>query len=191
MQNSFSKYKLSDFTPLCYSLMKYLQVDPFTASTHCLVWFRLHTRQQDADMPMLIENTHGSHQLRLNFGLDNEDQASGLNRYAFKTQVQLYKSLLHLKDNLCGRSVFPYEEAFLKNLDQMIKDVERGFASRYSVAITDSKTVFSICENTLLTSEEEPVFNLHSDQMGYEKAVADKISTIHKQKIKQFYGRRG
>jgi len=189
MQNSFSKYKLSDFTLLCYSLMKYLQVDPYTASTHCLIWFRLCTRQRDADMPMLTQSTHISHQLKLSFGLDGNDHISGLNRYAYKTQVQLYKSLLHLKNHLSSKSVLPYEEAFLISLDQMIKDVEFAFASRYSVAITDDKTVFSICSNTLNPSGDEPVFNLIADQNCYEKAIADKIRAIHINKIKQFYGR--
>ena len=189
MQNCFSKYKLSDFTPLCYSLMKYLQVDPYTASTHCLVWFRLCTRLQDTDVPMLTQNTHISHQLKLSFGFDNDNHISGLNRYAYKTQVQLYKSLIHLKDLLASKSVFPYEVAFIMNLDQMIKDVESGFASRYSVAITDDKTVFSICSNTLNPSGDEPVFNLLADQNCYEKAIADKIRAIHIHKIKQFYGR--
>lgn len=189
MQNSFSKYKLSDFTLLCYSLIKYLQVDPYTASTHCLIWFRLLTRQQDEDMPMLTQSTHISHQLKLSFGLDGNDHISDLNRYAYKTQVQLYKSLLHLKDLLSSKLVFPYEEAFLMNLDQMIKDVECVFASRYSVAITDDKTVFSICSGTLNPSDDEPVFNLLADQNCYEKAIADKIRAIHIHKIKQFYGR--
>jgi len=189
MQNSFSKYKLSDFTPLCYSLIKYLQVDPYTASTHCLVWFRLLTRQQDEDMPMMTQNTHISHQLKLSFGLDSDCYTNDLNRYAYRTQVQLYKSLLHLKDLLSSKSVFPYEEAFLMNLDQMIKDVESGFESRYSVAITDDKTVFSICSSTLNPSEDEPAFNLLADQNCYEKAIADKIRAIHIHKIKQFYGR--
>ncbi len=189
MQNSFPKYKLSDFTPLCYSLIKYLQVDPYTASAHCLVWFRLLTRRQDEDMPMLTQNTHISHQLKLSFGLDNDDHISDLNRYAYKTQVQLYKSLMHLKDLLASKSVYPYEKAFLKNLDQMIKDVESGFASRYSVAITDDKTVYSICNSTLNPSDNEPVFNLLADQNCYEKAIEDKVRAIHIHKIKQFYGR--
>jgi hypothetical protein len=189
MQKHFPKYKLSDFTPLCYSLIKYLQVDPYTVSAHCLVWFRLLTRQQDEDMPMLTQSTHISHQLKLSFGLDSNSQTNDLNRYAYKTQVQLYKSLLHLKDLLSSKSVIPYEEAFLMNLDQMIKDVECSFASRYSVAITDDKTVFSICNNTLNPTGDEPVFNLLADQTCYEKAITDKISAIHIHKIKQFYGR--
>ena len=186
MQKHFPKYKLSDFTPLCYSLIKYLQVDPYTVSAHCLVWFRLLTRQQDEDMP---NSTHISHQLKLSFGFDNNNHISGLNRYAYKTQVQLYKSLIHLKDLLDSKSVFPYEVAFIMNLDQMIKDVESGFASRYSVVITDDKTVFSICSSTLNPSGDEPVFNLLADQNCYEKAITDKISAIHIHKIKQFYGR--
>ena len=186
MQKHFPKYKLSDFTPLCYSFIKYLQVDPYTVSAHCLVWFRLLTRQQDEDMP---NSTHISHQLKLSFGLDRDCHTNDLNRYAYRTQVQLYKSLLHLRELLSSKSVFPYEEAFLMNLDQMIKDVESGFASRYSVPITDDKTVFSICNNTLNPTGDEPVFNLLADQNCYEKAIADKISAIHIHKIKQFYGR--
>ena len=189
MQKHFPKYKLSDFTPLCYSLIKYLQVDPYTVSAHCLVWFRLLTRQQDEDMPMLTQSTHISHQLKLSFGLDGNDYISDLNRYAYRTQVQLFKSLLHLRELLSSKSVFSYEEAFLINLNQMIKDVEYAFASRYSVAITDDKTVFSICNNTLNPTGDEPVFNLLADQNCYEKAIADKISAIHIHKIKQFYGR--
>jgi hypothetical protein len=189
MQNSFTKYKLSDFTPLCYSLIKYLQVDPYTVSAHCLVWFRLLTRQQDEDLPMLTQSTHISHQLKLSFGLDSNSQTNDLNRYAYKTQVQLYKSLLHLKKLLSSKSVFPYEEAFPMNLDQMIKDVEYAFASRYSVPITDDKTVYSICSNTLNPTGDEPVFNLLADQACYEKAITDKIRAIHIHKIKQFYGR--
>jgi hypothetical protein len=189
MNRNYPKYKLSDFTPLCYSLIKYLQADPYTVSAHCLVWFRLLTRQQDEDMPMITKSTHISHQLKLSFGLDHDDYTSDLNRYAYKTQVQLYKSLIHLKELLSSKSLLPYEEAFLNNLDQMIKDVERGFASRYSVAIMDDKTVYSICSNTLNTSGDEPVFNLLTDQNCYEKAIADKIRTIHIHKVKQFYGR--
>lgn len=189
MQNCFSKYKLSDFTQLCYSLMKYLQVDPYTASTHCLIWFRLCTRPQDTDMPMMTQNTHISHQLRLSFGLDSNSQTNDLNRYAYKTQVQLYKSLLHLRELLSSKSVFPYEEAFIMNLDQMMKDAEHSFASRYSVPITDDKTVFSICYSTLNPTGDEPVFNLSADQACYEKAITDKIRAIHIHKIKQFYGR--
>ena len=83
----------------------------------------------------------------------------------YRTEVQLYKSLLALKHGIDYKFITASQREALQALNCIISNIEYRFYKVYGMEIEDKRTVFSDCVYRLIPSEDEPSVCLMHDWM--------------------------
>lgn len=81
----------------------------------------------------------------------------------YRTEVQLYKSLLVLKRGIDYKFITTSQREALQALNCIIANIEYRFYKVYGMEIEDKRTVFSDCVYRLIPREDEPSVCLMHD----------------------------
>lgn len=86
-------------------------------------------------------------------------------RYArpYRTEVQLYKSLLALKRSIDRDCIVTSQREVLQMLRCVISNLEYRFYKAYNMEFEDKRTVYSECAFRLIPHEDEPSVCLMRD----------------------------
>lgn len=81
----------------------------------------------------------------------------------YRTEVQLYKSLLALKRGVDNTCVISSQRGALQALRCVISNIEYRFYKAYGMEIDDKRTVYADCVFHLVPKEDEPSVCLAQD----------------------------
>lgn len=81
----------------------------------------------------------------------------------YRTEVQLYKSLLALKRGIDRDCIVTAQREALQSLRCIISNIEYRFFKAYGMEIEDKRTVYSACAYRLTPQEDEPSVCLMHD----------------------------
>jgi len=82
---------------------------------------------------------------------------------AYRTEVQLYKSLLFLKRSIDRDLIVSAQREALQTLRCIISNLEYRFYKAYGMEIEDKRTVYGECTYRLVPREDEPSVCLMHD----------------------------
>lgn len=86
-----------------------------------------------------------------------------LNCRPYRTEVQLYKSLLFLKRSIDRSLITTAQKEALRKLCCIIANIEHRFYKAYGVEIDDKRTVYGECAYQLVPNYNEPCLCLTED----------------------------
>lgn len=81
----------------------------------------------------------------------------------YRTEVQLYKSLLFLKRSIDRELIVTSQREALQTLRCILSNLEYRFYKAYRMEIEDKRTVFGECSHRLVPREDEPSVCLMRD----------------------------
>ena len=81
----------------------------------------------------------------------------------YRTEVQLYRALELLKESLSGDGLNDSQTTLISDLINLMLDLESRFYKAFGIAITDKRTVYSLCEKSLVANNDEPRVCLRSE----------------------------
>lgn len=87
----------------------------------------------------------------------------GMDRRPYRTEVQLYKSLLFLKRSVDRDLLVTSQREALQSLRCVISDIEYRFYKAYGMEIEDKRTVYGECAYRLVPGKNEPSVCLMRD----------------------------
>lgn len=74
----------------------------------------------------------------------------------YRTEVQLYKSLMALKRGIDRDCIVTAQQEALQSLRCIISNIECRFFKAYGMEIEDKRTAYSVCSYHLAPREDEP-----------------------------------
>ena len=83
-------------------------------------------------------------------------QLDAQERRPYRTEVQLYKSLLALKYSIDYDCIITSQREALQALRCILSNIEYRFYKAYGMEIDDKQTVYADCAFRLIPSEDEP-----------------------------------
>lgn len=92
-------------------------------------------------------------------------QLESLNCRPYRTEVQLYKSLLFLKRCIDRELIITEQREALQTLCCIIKNLEYRFYKAYGTEIDDIRTVYGECVYHLVPKPDEPCICLLEDRL--------------------------
>ncbi len=81
----------------------------------------------------------------------------------YRTEVQLYKSLLYLKRSVDYNLIVTAQREAMQTLKCILSNIEYRFYKAYGMEIEDKRTVYGDCAYRLVPQEEEPSVCLMRD----------------------------
>lgn len=163
-------YQFSDFAFLVKPLVHYLHFDQTIAFIYAVNWYLLYDRH-------VLQNM-------MNASGNDDRKLKVINPYellstrCFKTEVQFFRALEALRGLLTGLSLDKHEERLVRLIDDTMEELRNRFASKYQMPINDPRTVYALCNNSLVPSENEPRECLYENHM----------QRLMRQYSKDFYG---
>ena len=88
--------------------------------------------------------------------MDFNNALARTSRRPYRTEVQLYKSLLALKRNIVIDALTENQREALANLRYVMSSLELHFYKAFGIEIYDRLTVYSQCTYGLIPQEDEP-----------------------------------
>ena len=163
-------YQFSDFAYLMKCLVHYLHFDHAIAFLYAVNWFLLYDHH-------VLQN-------KMNFSGNEDQKLKVINPYDllsakyYKTEIQFFRALEELRGLLTGLSLDKREERFVMLIGDTMEEIQNSFASKYQMPINDPRTVYALCNKSLVPSETEPQECLYENHM----------QSLLQQYSKDFYG---